>query len=122
MKAIYSADTNSIQKPDSVNLDTGKAFRGESIPCSEECRTTFKDGQLLTEGVEYEVQEQNAFFAILGDGKSMPLAIPIKQDNTNEDEQLESWRDIWEIGQRIRDKSNMIDAWTEKYTITKRKP
>lgn len=94
MKAIYSVERNEIREvieSDPYATQERKyadRFSGKTIPCNEECRTAFKDGDVLTEGKDY----------FLRFGRAIPMVdITAKQDNTNEDEQLVTVAEFTEI-------------------------
>jgi hypothetical protein len=80
MKAIYSAERNEIQEQPTWT----EAAYAKTIPCSEECRTAFKDGQILEGGVEYELKDFNNVVRgetiVFVTGPNI-MAYPVKSNN-----------------------------------------
>jgi hypothetical protein len=79
------------------------------FPCTEECRSIWKDGQVLEENVQYELR--------LHLRKDAMLAYPIVHES-------DLWAEIWKavrkeaFGRNIPDEC--IEELKKKYTITRK--
>jgi hypothetical protein len=149
MRAIYNAEINELKElsevPKPVNyiqpLDHGTGHGRpnmqywaekekydaheltlKNIPCSEQCRSIFKDGQFIEEGKDFKVGcpvDETKAYCQYPKCTCTLIAHPINKDNTNEDD---LWAEIWKavrkeaFGRNVPDEC--IAELKKKYHIT----
>jgi hypothetical protein len=119
MRAIYNAERNII---DIYTDDPMDLYN--HVPCSEECRSIWKDGQVLEEGKDYKVGcpvDKTKAYCQYPKCTCILIAYPIKQDNTNEDD---LWKDIIVYCNKDyyvpMSRSTLIEELKKKYNITRK--
>jgi hypothetical protein len=85
-----------------------------TIPCSEECKSVFKDKEIYEEGKDYMVTNYPIPAILPADPKyiAVPLSQPVQED--------ELWEEVYSLAS-IHLKPNAIKAFKQKFTITKKK-
>lgn len=89
MGLIYNSSDNTLVSGRTVGSSECLAYR-KVISCSEECRSLWKDGQLLVEGKDYELKKVDTSIHPSFDN-IVSIAYPIKQDKISSSVEAEEY-------------------------------